>query len=109
LLLPGASPETLAALHAALRKLAHVTEYAILAVLVCRALEEPRRLPRTVAAAAFALCAAYAALDELHQTFVPSRTGSPLDVALDVGGAALGIALRAATSGLVSADRRSPA
>ena len=40
-LLPGASPATLLAAHAAVRKLAHVTEYAVLAVLVFRALARP--------------------------------------------------------------------
>jgi len=94
--------------HAVIRKLAHVTEYAILAVLVARALDEPGRAPDRVAAGTLAICAAYAALDELHQSFVPSRTGSPLDVALDASGAALGIALRAAALRF-SAGRRSPA
>lgn len=106
---PGASPATLLAAHAVLRKLAHVTEYAILAVLTCRALDDGTRTRGTVAATAFALCAAYAALDELHQSFVPSRVGSPLDVALDAGGVACGITLRSAARGVLSAGRRSRA
>ena len=41
---------------------------------------------------ALALGVAYAASDELHQHFVPGRTGAPLDVAIDAVGVALGVA-----------------
>jgi VanZ family protein len=34
----------------------------------------------------------YAASDELHQTFVEGRAGSPVDVAIDAVGVACGIA-----------------
>ncbi len=34
----------------------------------------------------------YAASDEIHQAFVPSREGRPMDVLIDTGGAALGLA-----------------
>lgn len=107
-LLPGASPETLLAAHAAVRKLAHVVEYAVLAVLVFRALARPDRSPARTALASLLLCVAYAVLDEVHQTFVPTRLGAPLDVALDGLGAALGIAARLVL-GKLSAGRRSPA
>jgi VanZ family protein len=68
-----------------LRKLAHAAEYAVLGLLLWRALES--------AWGAFWLAVAYAVTDELHQTFVPGRLGSPLDVAVDAAGAAIGIAL----------------
>ena len=77
--------------HAAVRKLAHVTEYAILAVLVARALDDAKRTMMWIAARALVLCAAYAALDEFHQSFVPSRTGAVSDVVLDTLGAAIGL------------------
>ncbi len=78
-----------------LRKLAHLTEYAILGLLLARALPE---IP------AFAVGVAYAASDELHQHFVPGRAGTPLDVALDAVGVTLGIlSLR-----LLSTGSRSP-
>ena len=38
-------------------------------------------------------CAAYAASDEFHQTFVPSRTASLRDVMIDVCGASLAVLL----------------
>jgi len=66
-----------------LRKCAHVTEYAILGLLLARALE--RELP------AFLLGVLYAATDEVHQSFVRGRHASPLDVAIDAVGLALGV------------------
>ena len=67
-----------------LRKLAHVTEYAILGALLLRALERP--LP------AFAVGVLYAASDEVHQHFVSGRHASPVDVAIDAAGIAIGLA-----------------
>ena len=68
-----------------LRKAAHVTEYAVFGALLVRAIGSA--LP------ALALGAAYAITDELHQHFVPGRTGTALDVAIDTVGVVLGIAL----------------
>lgn len=66
-----------------LRKCAHVTEYAILGGLLYRAFE--REAP------ALAAGIAYAATDEVHQHFVRGRHASPVDVAIDAAGVALGI------------------
>ncbi len=66
-----------------LRKAAHMTEYAILALLLRRATGS--------SGWAFALAVAYAASDEFHQTFVRGRHGSPIDVGID----AVGVAIRA--------------
>lgn len=68
-----------------LRKLAHMTEYAILAALLYRATRS--------APLAFALASAYAVTDELHQTFVGGRHGSPVDWAIDTAGAGIGVLL----------------
>jgi VanZ family protein len=68
-----------------LRKGAHATEYAVLGVLLLRALERPRL--------AFAAAVAYAATDELHQHFVYGRHGSPVDVGIDAAGALAGVLL----------------
>lgn len=77
--------------HSIVRKSAHLTEYAILGALICRALTEPgARISRAVAVRAVLCCAAYATLDEFHQTFVASRTGSPIDVLIDSSGATIG-------------------
>ena len=70
-----------------LRKLAHTTEYAVLAVLLARASGSY--------AWAFALAVAYAGTDEIHQLFVRGRHGSPLDVGIDALGALVGLAVAA--------------
>ena len=66
-----------------LRKGAHITEYAVLGALLYRALERET--------AALAAGIAYAATDELHQHFVHGRHASPVDVAIDAVGLALGM------------------
>ena len=69
----------------ALRKIAHALEYAVLGALLVRATAR--------AGLAFALGAAYALSDEVHQAFVPGRVGSPLDFVIDAIGVAVGIVL----------------
>ena len=69
----------------ALRKLAHAAEYGVLGALLARATGR--------GGLALALGTLYAVSDEIHQTFVPGRMGSPLDVAIDAIGVACGIAV----------------
>jgi len=38
-------------------------------------------------------CAIFAATDEFHQSFVPSRTASPNDVTIDAVGALIGLTI----------------
>jgi VanZ family protein len=76
-----------------LRKLAHVTEYFVLAALLLRALRRSGLDGAVPVAIAAAL--AYAASDEWHQSFVPGRTATPRDVAID--GAGIALAALAAT------------
>jgi VanZ family protein len=78
-----------------LRKIAHTAEYALLGALLLRAI---RRVQL-----AFLLGVLYAASDELHQTFVRGRHGSPIDVAIDGVGIAVGLVVwqRAEARGLV--------
>ena len=95
-LVPGISDETLGRVVFGVRKSSHVTEYAILAVLAWRARRKPvggeaRPWRGGDAAFAFVLATAFAASDEWHQSFVPSRQGSGWDVLLDSGGAVLGL------------------
>jgi VanZ family protein len=66
-----------------LRKLAHLTEYAILGALLLRATRRP--------SLALALATLYAASDEVHQHFVEGRHASPIDVGIDAVGALVGI------------------
>jgi VanZ family protein len=78
----------LPAAEVALRKLAHVTEYFVLTALLLRALR--RSQVTSAVAVAIVAALAYAASDEWHQSFVPGRTATPRDVAIDGIGIALG-------------------
>jgi VanZ family protein len=70
------------------RKLGHVTGYALLAGLWIWALRGTVKRPVPLAVC---ISFAYACTDEFHQTFVDGRTGTPVDVGVD----AIGIALAA--------------
>jgi VanZ family protein len=88
------SPETFRFAHTIIRKSAHFLEYAVLAILLCRALTEPGVRPSPALLLKVILwCAVYACLDELHQLFVPKRTGSLYDSMLDTTGATVGALL----------------
>lgn len=81
---------TVGAWDLVIKKTTHVIGYAILTVLLMRALGyENDRAPRTVAYGALALAVAYGCTDELHQMFVPGRGPSLIDIGFDYIGAAL--------------------
>jgi len=77
-----------------LKKLGHLTEYAVLAVLVQRALAQGGACS-TVPVLPCLLCIVYALSDEWHQLFVPGRNGNLWDVGVDTLGAVTGLALYA--------------
>jgi len=89
-LMPAASAATIALAHGFVRKAAHFTNYAILFWLLVSG--PMRKYPYR----AFGLCVLYAFLDEGHQMFVPDRTASLYDVALDSTGALFSRFLHAA-------------
>lgn len=75
------------------RKGAHFTVYMVLGALFCQAYygftdKGGFLIPASVLSAAL-----FAASDELHQLFVPGRSGEIADIALDSGGALLGVLL----------------
>ena len=80
-----------------LRKCAHASEYAVLALLLYRALD--RELE------AFLIGFAYAITDEVHQAFVTGRHASPFDVAMDAAGLAFGLLLLHAARRSVESQR----
>lgn len=71
----------------------HTVVYAVLAVLVYRALRLEGYAPRRSWVAAFALAAAYGVTDEIHQMFVPGRFPGVGDAAFDALGALAGVAV----------------
>jgi VanZ family protein len=77
-----------------IRKGAHVTEYAILALLAYRAFRLGRPgYQYSYPAWTLIIGTLYAASDEYHQSFFPSRGASVIDVLIDMLGVAVGIAL----------------
>ncbi|MGH7335923.1 MAG: VanZ family protein [Candidatus Rokuibacteriota bacterium] len=89
---PWLSPAEITMLHGLGRKLAHLTAYGILALLWLRALLRDTGLTRGAAAGvAFAISVTWAGVDEIRQHFVPSRSGTIGDVAIDAAGSALAL------------------
>jgi VanZ family protein len=88
-----------------LRKLAHVTEYAVLTLCWLRALRGlgVTRDNRVAIALAIALALAFSASDEFHQTFVRGRHGTPVDVLID----SIGMTIAAVIATRAYARRRS--
>jgi len=83
--------ETLEHLHHLIRKSAHLGEYFLFGLLVFRGFRGGRPGWTTEwAVRAVAVAAGWAALDELHQAFVPSRSPSMMDVMIDTCGAIAG-------------------
>jgi hypothetical protein len=66
-----------------LRKVAHAGEFALLALLLWRALR--------IEWAVLLLATAYAASDEFHQTFVEGRVGAVADWAIDTAGVVMAL------------------
>jgi len=71
------------------KKGAHAFGYGLLAAALWYGLRWKKRLWWL----ALVLAALYAATDELHQSFVPGRHPSPVDVGIDSAGAAISIAI----------------
>ena len=81
------------AIHHFIRKCAHLTEYAVLALLLWRAVRRPEKNhPRPwswpEAGLALAIVFLFAASDEFHQIFVSTRTALVSDVFIDTAGGA---------------------
>jgi len=104
---PHMSFATIASINVVLRKLGHVTEYAILAALLWRALRATLRATRLrsprrpsarqastlwIGAIALIASALFAISDEFHQSFVGTRTASAQDVLIDLTGALIAVA-----------------
>ncbi len=93
---PEISPTQFMALHLVSRKGAHWFEYFVLAILLLRAQwrgNELKLAPATIART-LVLVLAYAVSDEYHQSWVPERTASAVDVAIDTFGGFCGVLWR---------------
>lgn len=81
------------AIEGFVRKGAHMTEYAILAILIYIWLGRWRLPGRRMICIAAVLTMLYACSDEFHQLFVAGRAGRVSDVLVDSAGAVVGLAL----------------
>ena len=92
-LFPNLSAERIETVHFLIRKAAHLTEYAVLGLLAARAFFASSHdlLRRSWFPLGFLLILVYGLLDEYHQSFVPSRTASLYDSAIDVTGGLVGL------------------
>jgi VanZ family protein len=80
---PGLSAGEITLWHGVVRKLAHVMEYSILAVLVYRSLKYEHGDLVAARMRAVVLLVLAALLDEFHQSFTAYRTASIVDVGYD--------------------------
>lgn len=87
------------------RKAAHLSAYAVLGGLFVWALRSKKLSLKNTAVFSVILAFAYAITDEVHQVFVPARSGQVSDVLLDTIGAILGVALVLLIVGLCSDHR----
>src|SRR5690242_12192742 len=91
---PAMSAATIAAVHMTIRKLGHFTEYAILATLLWRGFRGTFSVSSALLGfCAFFAAAVFAASDEFHQSFVPTRTSSAHDVMIDCTGALFAVGI----------------
>jgi VanZ family protein len=85
---PAISEQTVELIHMLIRKSAHFTEYFIFFLLLYRGIRGARAgWHWSWGFLAWFIAAVYSALDEIHQSFVASRTASPWDSLLDSVGA----------------------
>ena len=83
-LFPWATSRMLYLMHFGIRKAAHVTEFGIFSITVFRGVRAGRSGWKfNWAVATLVIAVLYAALDEWHQYYLPSRTGTYHDVILD--------------------------
>lgn len=75
--------------HIPVRKLAHIGEYFVLCLLVCMFFGTYNISYTRVIMYSFILCFLYACSDEIHQLYVPGRSGNIKDVFVDSIGISL--------------------
>ena len=94
-LFPNMPQAEIKVIHHVFRKCCHLAEYSVLAAFLWRALNQSRKnsppwsCPK--AGGALLLVFLYAATDEFHQRFVPTRTPLVSDVFIDTAGGAIGL------------------
>ena len=80
------------------RKAAHISAYFVLGILLFNLLKEYDLGVKKMIFISIAIAMLYACSDEIHQVFVPGRSGEVRDVLIDTAGAAVGVIVYAALS-----------
>jgi VanZ family protein len=84
-------PDNASASDENIGRVAHILEYAILAVLTANAILKGRQLSRKDVINIFIFSISYALFDELHQNSIPDRSFQLLDLGLDAIGTLVGM------------------
>ncbi len=74
-----------------IRKLAHLFEYFVLGILMFNCLKGYNI--KRIILISLVLCSIYAITDEIHQLYIPGRSGNLIDVMIDAVGSVIGIIL----------------
>ena len=74
-----------------IRKIAHFTEYFILAILIFKLLFYVKKNINLIYFNTIMLCLLFATIDEFHQLFVANRTGRIVDILIDTFGSILAV------------------
>jgi VanZ family protein len=91
---PDVTAAMIAQVQFFVRKAAHLGEYAILAMMLWRAARHGTNIKVKMSilfVLVWVACAMFAAADEFHQSFVPTRTAAFGDVLIDMCGAIAGL------------------
>lgn len=80
-------------IHTPIRKAAHMTEYLILELLTAVPFLLYKKRRSWIVKVSFIICFLYACSGEIHQLFVPERSGQFTDVLVDCTGVAIGCVL----------------
>ena len=73
-----------------IRKMAHITEYLILGILLFNVLKDYNIINTKLVIITIIFCFTYAISDEVHQLFIQSRSGKFSDVLIDTIGSSIG-------------------
>ena len=110
-LFPHISDTAFETIHYYTRKAGHLTEYAILGILLWSAIHKETKVVvkwgvKGRIILVLLIAALYASSDEFHQSFNPLREARVMDVVIDTCGAAIGVVICLATERLFA--RRQP-
>ncbi|MDD4688198.1 MAG: VanZ family protein [Eubacteriales bacterium] len=94
------------AIHTLVRKTAHFSIYALLGVFVLNYVLTYIKSIKRASWTTVLVCFLYACSDEIHQLFIPGRSGEIRDVVIDTLGAAVGVLFMMLTIEVINRYKR---